>query len=564
MKRALVALTTAALAAGSLGCSGSRGGGVPRAPQVSPGGPKIPEALGTVGRRAEAMGASPQAIVATGIAADGERVGAFVDVEPGRCVLAYARGSDSIDDLDIAAFADDGRPLAVDQAPDRTPIVLACPKGERRMYVAAQVASGHGAVAVGAHAVPSARALRFARAFRAEGSFGEGAHAPESWPGLDAVVARHTAALGGSWTPTRRVGIDIDAAGESLVPVAEDRAGCLDAVIVADDNVADFEVALRDPRGAVLARAKPLERGKALTVCADEAFAGAFVLRSRIGAGRAIVVMSRHPGRADARADFVWIGTAEPIDRAIARQKAKLRAEGLVVHAGHRVAANTGTVQRVRVGQERGRAACQRFDLVAGHPAAWIDVSSFSATGERIDWRRFDSVAPTFSCDGAPVELAIEARGRGGPLAVLESRLSWPGDRPVKRPHAVARMLGAIFDAGAGELLGRWSEPRALDVAPRGRYVREERVLGGQCLIVAAGAASGSGGFDILLSDAGSSVVLDRAESDSAAFVRACAKDAPRAVRVEIRSVSAALRLEIAQATERLSRAGSLPADAAP
>ena len=80
------------------------------------------------------------------------------------CVLGYARGSASIDDVDVAIYSEDGTTLAVDEGRDVHPTVMICAPHPDRMYLTAHVVEGEGFVAVGAQLVPKERAVVVARA----------------------------------------------------------------------------------------------------------------------------------------------------------------------------------------------------------------------------------------------------------------------------------------------------------------------------------------------------------------------------------------------------------------
>ncbi|MGH7328830.1 MAG: hypothetical protein ACREJX_10830, partial [Polyangiaceae bacterium] len=74
--------------------------------------------------RATKLGAGPLSIVASGEVTEGERTGAFVDIAEGACLLAYARASSSLEDIDVAAFGEEGNPVASDEGPDAHPAVV--------------------------------------------------------------------------------------------------------------------------------------------------------------------------------------------------------------------------------------------------------------------------------------------------------------------------------------------------------------------------------------------------------------------------------------------------------
>src|SRR5206468_3469365 len=96
--------------------------------------------LGDIPFRATQLGAGPARIVASGPIGEGERLGAFVDVPADQCLLGYARGSSSIDDIDVVVFAEEGNPIATDEGPDSHPAVVMCPPHPERVYLAVHAA----------------------------------------------------------------------------------------------------------------------------------------------------------------------------------------------------------------------------------------------------------------------------------------------------------------------------------------------------------------------------------------------------------------------------------------
>jgi hypothetical protein len=157
MRGALLVLAMALVGCGTRGGIGPRAAAV-AAPLVTAGTPDGRALLGDVATKATEAGAGPLSVVAMGETSERERLGAFVEIPEGSCLLGYARASRSVEDLDLAAFSDEGTPVAVDDAPDPHPTLLVCPPHPTRVYLAAVAASGEGLVAVGAQLVPPALA----------------------------------------------------------------------------------------------------------------------------------------------------------------------------------------------------------------------------------------------------------------------------------------------------------------------------------------------------------------------------------------------------------------------
>src|SRR5262249_20892823 len=151
-----------------------------------------------------------------------------------------------VEDLDIAAFADEGNPVAVDEGPDPRPTLLLCPPHPERVYLAAHVAAGEGLVALGAQLVPLDRAQDVARAVGARGAFGEGPRPAEAWPGLDDKVRARRQALGGTWEEVKRLAVVLDARAAGFVSFPVEADGCVDLLVAPDDTVALLEVEIMD------------------------------------------------------------------------------------------------------------------------------------------------------------------------------------------------------------------------------------------------------------------------------------------------------------------------------
>src|SRR5690606_5896279 len=94
------------------------------------------------------LGETAAAASAAGAGPPGDHISTLVNVPAGRCALFFARGSDTIEDLDLFAYGDEGALLGADEAPDEHPTLLVCPDVGRRLYVSARVSSGHGLMAL--------------------------------------------------------------------------------------------------------------------------------------------------------------------------------------------------------------------------------------------------------------------------------------------------------------------------------------------------------------------------------------------------------------------------------
>ena len=548
------------------------------APRVVPGDLDARLLLGELPARASRLGAGPATIVASGEMVEGERFGAFVEIPAEACLLAYGRASSSMEDVDIAAFADEGNPVASDEGPDPRPTLLICPPHPERVYLAAHAASGEGLVVVGAQLVPRERAAEVGQATGARGGWGgEGPRAAEAWPGLDDRVRAHRSLLGGMWEEFRRVAVGLDARTGTFVSFPIEADQCIDMLLVPDETVALLEAEVMDGEGRVIARAHEGGTERTVTVCSPIAFNGSISIRPHIGRGLAAVVLSRARGEVArdlaARPDVAWVAPALPLDATRAARNAALAKAGY----GAPTQSTQGTLQmgrRAAIAVDLNAAGCARIDIVAGQPLALIEANVWEdgalsprSAAPPVDAARatvklkpdpalvhpsVDSSAlvtsgegsnavTLFTCAHAKGRLELETRGRPGPYAVLVRKERWQDPVFSKHPLAAARMLSRAADGPAMVHEGAPVEARALALEGAKSTGWEETIAPGRCLRVAAGTQGEGTGIEARLFDAGGEEI-DRSHGANAVSVRGCAPAAAaRVVRVELRATSGKL-----------------------
>ena len=250
-------------------------------------------------------------------------------------MLGYARGSSSIDDVDVAIYSEEGTALAVDEGRDVHPTVLMCAPHPDRVYVAAHVVEGEGLVAVGAQLVPKERRGHRGAGARARGALAaQGPRPADAWPGLDDAVRSHRVELGGTWEEFRRVALAVDARMPTYAALPIDAGECVDAVIVPDDDVALLDVEAIDDQGRVVARARERARGRGRSRCARPSrWPGTLSVRPHVGRGLAAVVLARAPGDASrdfsALPDVAWVAPTAAARQGEARARRAARQERL-------------------------------------------------------------------------------------------------------------------------------------------------------------------------------------------------------------------------------------------
>jgi hypothetical protein len=494
------------------------------------------------------------AVVASGeMIAHDDRLGAFVDLPAGECVLVYARASSSIEDVDLVAFDDEGNPIAVDDARDPKPTLLLCPPQPSRAYLMANVAEGEGLVAIGAQALPRDRADEVGRRLGAHGSLGEGPRPADNWPGLDDHLRAHRQALGGSWEEFYRKALTLDARLPTVVSFPIEADQCVDAVMVPSEEIAALEVEVEDEAGRVVARAHDGGNDRTLTVCSPMTFAGSLLIRPHVGKGLAAIVLARTRGSTardfSTRPEVLWRSTNIPIDAARTERQETL------AQAGYGAATLT-TVTTITLGRRTivpfetspGAGGCTRIDVIGGAPLALVDAKAWSEKGDLLGSSEGVWGTALFACQRAKARLDLEARGRSGPVAVTARAERWHDPAFAVHPLAAGRMLSRATEGTAMMLEGTPVSARALTVAPDTLVSWSETVPPSGCLQVTVGAEGEGTGLELRAFDGATGEEIDRSHAERAASVRACAgeRKVPD-VRFELRTTGGRLDVVVGE-----------------
>lgn len=514
------------------------------APQVVPGTLQGAPLLGDTPQRAARLGAGPVAIVASGTMTEGERLGAFVEIPPDACLLAYGRASPSLDDIDLAAFAEEGNAVAVDEGPDPRPTLLVCPPHPRRVYVAAHAASGEGLCVIAAQLLPKERAPEIGRVVGARGAAGGAPRTPEAWPGLDDAVRAHRAAIGGTWEEVRRVAVAADSRAVSAVAFAVEEGGCSDALVVPDDDVAIVDVDVLDAEGRLVARARDGLPTRSVTLCSPIAMSGSLQVRPHVGRGLVAVVVAKTKKDAArelaSKPEVVWVAPDKPLEATRAARNLALAKAGY----GAPSSSQTGQLvlgRRATVPVDLAKGSCTRIDVVAGAPlalveaAVWDDAGALLATGDG------SADAALFACGKGKARVDLATRGRPGPYAVIARPERWNDPVFAAHPLAAARMLDRAAVGPASVHEGAAGAVRHVVLDSAHQYVQPASVAAGHCLRVAVGAEGEGTGVVARLFDATTGEELDRSHGQNALALRACAGASTRTLRVEARATAGKL-----------------------
>ena len=455
----------------------------------------------------------------------GDRIASLVDLPASSCAIFIARGTDTIEDLDLVAYGEDGAVLGMDEGTDKTPALLVCPPHPTRVYVSARIAAGHGLVALGVERMAPNDAEQAANIYHAKQRANEADGRLGAWPGLTERVAEHRRRLGGKWTDVRRVAVPLDARIPTRVSANVGANRCLNALVMAGDELSHVELSAVDQNGHILGRSTALGRDRSLVVCSPLAVPVSFEIRPQSGRGVAVLVLSQNQvGGAGEVDDALRIDryASGPLDDA--RHKNALRLEGLgypratVVRTG---SLQPGRLDSVAFALPKG---CSRIDVLSAAPVRDVSVRLWAADDSLIAESEGRAAPVLFACSaGGTVRLDTETMARPGEYSV-ELRVE-PETSPVLQSArlAASRLLGHMLDHGlirsggqAGKITRRDLSPEHLDTEPI--LVPMER-----CLDVTLALGANSAGAEVRLLDEVTSEELALARGTSVTSARVCA-----------------------------------------
>jgi len=501
----------------------------------APSQPKPPQAASAFGKAAgkpntKAWLRTERATEIVGVEAGvaGDRVAALVDLPTESCAVFIARGTDSIEDLDLMVYGEDGAELGMDEGADKTPAVLVCPPHPARVYVSARIAAGHGMVALGAERMPPVDAERAANAYHAHQRAGEGDARLANWPGLAERIAEHRNRLGGKWSDVRRIAVPLDARLPTRLSATVEEQRCLHALVLGSDELSHIELSAVDQNGHILGRATSLGRDRSLVVCSASSSPLSFELRPQGGRGIAVLVLSQ--SEAGSSADF---DDALRIDRYPtgsldeARQKNAKRLEGLGYPKAKVL--KTGTLQPGRLDSAAFTLpkGCARLDILAAAPVRDLSARLWSADDSLIAESGTRAAPVLFACsNGGPVRLDTESLARPGEYSVELRVEPEPAAVLSGSSLAASRLLGHMLEHGlirsgtqAGKITRHVLTPDHLEV-------EHLLVPFGRCMDFTVGLGLGSAGAEVRLVDEETGEELALARGGSATSARVCAFDA--------------------------------------
>jgi hypothetical protein len=494
--------------------------------------------LGHDAEIAVSLGAAPLQVAVTEVGGDGDRVGGFVNIPADQCILAYARGSQGIEDLDLYAYGDDGTILAADEATDPQPAVVICPPHPARAYFAARIVAGRGVVAIGVHALVPSVAAQVGRALGARGRPGEELGRIEAWPGLDEKVNQHRRLVGARWEEVRRVAVQADARAPTRISASLDGGRCLDVYVVPSEEFAQLDLAILDGDDRVIVRAPVIGRERTAIVCSPVQTPLAIELRPHTGQGLCAIVLARSAAGAEREigGSFYVARVAPQAELSIERAQ---RAKPLkVLGYADPTTIGTGTAdvgRRLSFGLNLPD-GCVRLDLIGGRPLAGLSADVWDATSSLVATGTGGDGPTLFACGKAGrARIDVEALSRPGPFAIEMRRERTASASLVAHPAAAARMLAALNARSDLVTAGAAGDAKVVSLEPMSLKTFDIQVADGRCGDVVVALDAGGAGVDLRLVDGQTGEEFSLARGRLVAQSRVCATGRARTLRGELR-----------------------------
>lgn len=501
-------------------------------------------------RGAEGLGNSILLAVEAGIA--GDRISALLEVPKQECAVVIARGSSSIEDLDLLAYGEDGAPLGSDEATDREPSLLICPPHPGRVLIAARIAQGHGIVAVGSERVPPALASKAAQRYRVKPRASSDAERLKAWPGLDDLVLRERERVGGRFQDLRRVAVALDASVATTLPANIDAGRCVHALFVPSEDVSHLDVAALDDRGRLLGRAVGSGRQRSLVVCSSQPSEISFEIRPHAGRGLAVAALSVSVAGSESaiegeviRRDVFPTGDAKA-ELALLDSRLKKLGYG---------ATKPGPKLDLQLGRRSSLAldlgpGCTRIDVVGSRPVRGVSARLWSDAGELRAEDSGGAGATLFGCGAGKVRVDVSAVIAPGPVNIATQREPDAPAELARSPLAGGRLIARMLGRGVlkrADTIGKVTE---LSLAAEQLTKLPFMVPLDRCLDIDVAISGNAPGVELRAIDADTGIELDSAVGDEAASVRLCAfqrgAHGSLNARVELRSVAGTAKALIA------------------
>jgi hypothetical protein len=502
-------------------------------------------------RGAEGFGQSAILTLEAGIA--GDRVSTLFEIPKDSCAIVIARGSATVEDLDLLAYGEDGAPLGSDEAPDREPSLMICPPHPGRVFLAARIAQGHGIVAIGAEPVLPALSAKAAERYRVKPREAGSSARLKAWPGLDELVERERQRVGGKFQDLRRVALVLDAGAPTLLPASIEAGRCVHGLFMPSDDVSHLDVAALDDGGRVLGRAAATGRQRALLVCSPVATEITFEIRPHAGRGLAVAALSRSMAGSESALEGEIIRRDVYPNGDLKTELARVSA-GLE-KLGYKPSRPALAELPLQVGRRSSSkltfgTGCTRIDVVGATPVRGIDARLWSDQGQLRAEGTSGGALTLFSCAAGKLRLDTSALVAPGKVAVVLSR---EADAPAELSHAPlagGRLVTRMYARGVlkrADAIGKVSE---LSLSAQQLTTVPVMVPLDRCVEVDVAIEGPAPGVELRAVDDATELELESAVGVGAASARLCAYGRGALgslnVRVELKTTSATAKALLA------------------
>ncbi len=468
----------------------------------------------------------------------GDRIAALLELPETDCAVLIARGTGSVDDVDLFAYGEDGAVLGSDEGSDKAPALLVCPPHPRRVYVAARIAAGHGLVAIGAQRVAVKDAEKAAAVYGVQNRPGEIARRLSVWPGLDEQLEQHRRDMGAKWVDVRRVAVPIDSRMPTRVSAGVDAERCLDVFVLPSDDVGYLDVTALDERGGIVGRAPTAGRSRTLIVCSPAQAGVTVEIRPHAGMGLAVVMLSRTSEESERdidthapRFDLFPTGSVEEAKEHLPQPKPR----------GRRVASGNLEVGKRSSSELDLASGCSRIDVIGGEPLRGVETWLWTQDGNLLASERGGGKAVLYACTrGGKARLDVEAMARGGPYVVEVASESDAPAALLQDPLAAGRLVTRMVARGVAKGPADVGAVQKLALEPTKLAFVDLKIPVGRCMDVYAALGAGASGIELRLVNKASSEELGLVRGSTSATGRACAIRVGETLeaRVELRALS--------------------------
>lgn len=432
----------------------------------------------------------------------GDRISGLLEIPAASCAIVIARAGESVDDLDLLAYGEDGSVVGTDEAPDKIPGLTICPPHPARVWLSARIAAGHGLVAIGAQKVSVANAERTAALYQVKPRSGARGQRLSPLADLEERIQAHRTLLGGSWQDLRRVPVPLDVHTPTRVSAQIEAGRCLDALLLPSPEVGPLELTAQDSGGAIVGRAQTTGRERYIVACSAMDTPISFEMRPQFGRGLGVLMFSRtRPG---SEQDLDPVVTRVEVSSRAALAEEVRESQEVLARSGYAPGRPlvTGTLQvnrRMSLSVPLG-AGCWRLDMIGGSPLRGVEAWVWSHAGKLISHATSGANLALFACGpGGVARLDLEAMLRSGPYTVFLRQEPGTHAALSASPLAAGRLLANLVERGVVRRASEVGLVTPVDLSPTELSRVDLTVPFGRCVDLTLALGADTAGAEVRL-----------------------------------------------------------------